>query len=383
MRRGGIFAQWGTGPARTVEQDTAISPVEGDSSKTLLRAAAQEHRQSTDLLELWKSLPYRDSWSPAVASRFWVEGSAGSFARQLRQLNIPLYILGGWHDELRDQGIIALLNVPNSRIVIGPWTHCKNEGFALLEEIHRFFDTYLKDLPTGLAQEPPIHYYTMQGPSAGTWHSASQWPLPDVKMLRLFVHDPASLSVKPPERETGRRFGVSAKVTCPGEGLGPYMQPCHVPNEGASFAGETLKQPLEVTGNPLAHLIVSADRPDADVFGYLEDVAPDGSVYVVTEGRLKASLRSIAPPPFSVPGTPWHRSFEEDAAPVSLNEKVTLDFDFLPTSYVFAIGHRVQVTITGIDYRERARDPLLNGEHITVYNGKQDPSAIELPTVRR
>ena len=69
MRRGGIFAQWGTGPQRTVAEDVAIEPVDGDSDRHLLRQAAEEHQKSTNLLELWKALPYRDSWSPLVGTR--------------------------------------------------------------------------------------------------------------------------------------------------------------------------------------------------------------------------------------------------------------------------------------------------------------------------
>ena len=120
-----------------------------DADKTLLREAAEEHQKSTDLLALWRQLPYRDSWSPLVGSRFWAESSVSSYAQQLLQLGVPVYIMGGWHDELRDQGVIALLNIPRSRILIGPWKHCANPGFELLQEIHRFFDTYLKGIAYG------------------------------------------------------------------------------------------------------------------------------------------------------------------------------------------------------------------------------------------
>jgi hypothetical protein len=44
MRRGGIFAQWGTGPQRTLEEDLLVEPVGGDADKVLLRAAAEEHQ---------------------------------------------------------------------------------------------------------------------------------------------------------------------------------------------------------------------------------------------------------------------------------------------------------------------------------------------------
>jgi uncharacterized protein len=374
-RRGGIFAQWGTGPQRTLEQDMAIQPVEGDENKAQLRQAAEEHQQSTVLYEMWRGLPYRDSTSPAVQSRFWSEGSVASFAPQLRQGGVPLYILGGWHDELRDQGIITLLNVPNSRIIIGPWKHCMNDGFPLFEEIHRFFDTYLKGVATNLANEPRVHFFTMDGATGeGHWQSASAWPLAGSQPQTLYLRGHA-LSGKPAAHIAHTNFSVSEKVSCPGSDLGPFMQPCHVAGEGASFQGVTLKQDLTVTGNPILHLLASFDRSDADVFGYLEDVAPDGSVYVVTEGRLKASLRATASAPFAVPGTPWHRAYKEDASPLKSGERAQLDFDLMPTSYVFARGHHVQLTLTGIDFRQRDRDPSLSGEHAAVYSG----SALSLP----
>jgi len=139
-----------------------------DESRTLLRQAAEEHQASTNLPELWKGMPYRDSFSPLVASRFWYEGSISSFAQKLRESGIALYIQGGWHDELRDQGLITWLNYPRAHLLIGPWAHCLNPGFELLQEMHRFFDTYLKGLPTGLQTEPPIHYFLQQPGGGGS-----------------------------------------------------------------------------------------------------------------------------------------------------------------------------------------------------------------------
>ena len=154
FRRGGIFAQWGTGPTRTIEEEMNVKPVDGDANKALLRLAVEEHQRSTPLFEMWKGLPYRDSYSPLVASRFWQEGSAANYLDQIRHSGAALYIMGGWRDELRDQGAIAFLNVPNSRIVFGPWLHCMNDGFLLLEEAHRFFDQYVKGIDLGMSSEP-------------------------------------------------------------------------------------------------------------------------------------------------------------------------------------------------------------------------------------
>lgn len=111
-RVGGIAAQWGTGPSRTVEQDMQNQPVAGDEDRALLHQAALEHQGSPPLAELWRGMPFRDSFSPLVLSRFWSEGSAGSYGDQIRASGVPLYVVGGWRDELRGQGVAALLNVP-------------------------------------------------------------------------------------------------------------------------------------------------------------------------------------------------------------------------------------------------------------------------------
>ncbi len=140
--RGGIFAQWGTGVQRTVEDDLKSKPVDGDESKALLLQAAQEHQMSTNLAAMWRGIPYRNDTSPLTLSRFWSEGSIASYADQLRQSGVALYVSGGWRDDLRKDGFVTFDNWPADRrhIVIGPWTHCRNEGFDLFAEMHRFFD---------------------------------------------------------------------------------------------------------------------------------------------------------------------------------------------------------------------------------------------------
>ncbi len=379
MRRGGIFAQWGTGPQRTLQEDMSVEPVDSDPDKVLLRAAAEEHQKSTDLLQMWRQLPYRDSWSPLVRSRFWAESSVSGYAPQLRQLAVPVYVLGGWHDELRDQGLIALLNLPGARVLIGPWRHCQNPGFELLQEMHRFFDTYLKGAALGLAAEPPVHYFTMDGGNGGRWRSASTWPVPGMRLERWFVSATPMLERHLPDRNFAGTFVVHTAVDCPGGGVGPFMQPCHTAGQGLSVRSASLRADLTITGNPIVNLPISADRDDANLFAYLEDVAPNDEVTVITEGRLKASLRAETDPPFAVPGTPWHRAYAQDASPLRASAVATLHFDLLPTSYVARAGHHLQLTLMGADYRERDRDPGVEGTRITLSSTTASPAWLDLP----
>jgi len=378
FRRGGIFAQWGTGPTRSIAEDMKVSPVDGDESKALLAQAAAEHQASTPLFEMWKQLPYRDSFSPLVGSRFWSESSAASYADQIRLSGIPLYIAGGWRDELRDQGMIAHLNVPGSKIIIGPWRHCDTENFAFLEEMQRFFDRYLKGIRTGVDQDAPIHYYTVNAPAGHEWRSATAWPLPGTQTQTWYLA--GGLLAAHAADAAPARFETRTDIACPDAGSGARVQPCHVSGYGASFAGPALPKPVEVTGNPIMTTWIASSGRDANVFAYLEDVAPDGSIHVVTEGRLKASLRKEDKAPWAMPaGVPWHRAYAEDAQPLTPDVPVALHFDMMPTSYVFLPGHRIQVTITGSDHRERARDG--GAPKITVLGDRAHASAIALPVI--
>ena len=140
-----------------------------------------------------------------------------------------------------------------------------------------------------------------------------------------------------------------------------------------------LTRDQEVTGNAIADLWIASSGTDANIFAYLEDVAPDGSVTVVTEGRLRASLRAEATAPWKMPaGVPWHRAYREDARPLDPGKPVELRFDMLPTSWVFKAGHRIQITVTGSDHRERERD-IQPAPAVTIYADANHPSRVTLP----
>jgi putative CocE/NonD family hydrolase len=382
MRRGGIFAQWGTGPTRTVAQDMDVKPVDGDEAKTLLRQAAEEHQRATSLFDLWKSMPFRDSWGPSVQSNFWSEGSVSSYAGQMRQSKVALYIVGGWRDEFRDQGLITFLNIPGSKILIGNWLHCQNEGFALVEEAHRFFDQHLKGIDTGVDRDPPIHYFTVgAGGGAGEWRSATQWPVPQARPVPFFFGRDGLLRDRFAGAPLNAGFTVDYGVACPDAGSGSTVQPCHVAGSGLSFASRPLDTDVESTGHGLADIWIASDAGDANIFLYVEDVAPDGTVSVVTEGRLKASLRKLDSAPWTLPGIPWHRAYAADAQPLEPGKPVRLQFDILPASYLFRKGHRLQFTVTGTDHRERARDQRSPAPRISLLSDRVHPSLVTLPVV--
>ena len=162
---------------------------------------------------------------------------------------------------------------------------------------------------------------------------------------------------------------------------GPYAQPCPVEQSAAHFVSPVLKHDTQVTGHPIADLSVSVNATDVNLFLYLEDVAPDGNVTSITDGRQRASLRKVVDAPWNYMGLPWRRSNREDVQPLTPGVPVRVRFDLLPISYIFKAGHRMRVSVAGADYRERDRETANPAPILTIYNSKEAPSEVLLPEV--
>jgi putative CocE/NonD family hydrolase len=388
--RGGIFANWGTGPERTLEQDMSSTPVQGDEAKSLLRRAAEDHRGATVLADMWHAMPYRDDYAPGVGSRFWYEGSVASYMPQANASGTAIYVQGGWYDDLREQGLVTYANLVNDKhIVIGPWGHCRSEGFDLRSEMLRFFDQHLKGIDTGILKQDRIHYFTINAPAGSEWRGSNNWPVDGTRPTAYYLRgrSPAGgdLQAQPP-RGAGARttFAVRYDVDCPTavkrpDGLLTGAPPCPLAQAGPHFISPALKKDTEITGDSVADLWVSSTASDGNFFVYLEDVTQDGSVIPVTDGRLKASLRTLDKPRYDVFGLPWHRSHGQDAKPLVPGEPAHLVFNILPTSYIFKAAHRIQISIAGADYRERDRSPVVPAPVVTVYGTPANPSFVTLP----
>lgn len=382
--RGGIISQYGTGPTRTIEDDMKAMPVQGDEGRTQLRQAAEEHLRSTNLLDLMKSMPYRDSWSPLVMAKFWGEVSIGVYLDQVKASKVPLYIQGGWYDDFRTEGLIAQANLPDqARIVIGPWRHCLNNGFDLRAEQLRFFDHHLKGKATGIETDKPIHYFTIGAPKGQEWRSAAKWPLPDERN-RAFLAA-AELRTKPLAKPAATSVTVDYAPVCPVDPVqpnwGPFAQPCHPEKASVAYTGPVMKTATELTGTPIADLWISSTAPEQPVFAYLEDLAPDGTVTVISEGRQRVSLRKVVKAKWETIGTPWRRSWTEDHAPLKAGEPVKVSFDLLAVSYVVPAGHQVRLAVSGSDPRQRGRVEVASAPTLTVHTGGDTPSSVILPFV--
>jgi putative CocE/NonD family hydrolase len=163
------------------------------------------------------------------------------------------------------------------------------------------------------------------------------------------------------------------------------MWPCGIDKHGLSYATAPLAQDAHIAGHPVADLWISASTPDADLFVYLEDVAPEGSITIVTHGRLRASHRGEQRAPFrNFMGLPYHSGERAAARPLVPGEPVRMRLDLLPTSTIVKAGHRLRVTIAGADPRQRSRNVQFDPPpQIRVLRDAAHASQLSVPIVGR
>ncbi|MBN1202467.1 MAG: CocE/NonD family hydrolase [Anaerolineae bacterium] len=401
---GGVFrddflTQWGF-RTRMLDKSWPAAPVDDDPDLRLLEQAIEEHQDNVNIYTLALDQPYRDSTSGPANTMLHFEWSPASYIEEINQSGVAIYHLAGWYDMYPRAALTWFnnLTVPQ-KIIVTYWSHSGSGGFNLMTEHLRWFDYWLKDIDNGIMDEPPITYFVMGAPDGERWRTAEQWPLPDEQPTVYYfqpgpsdsiasVNDgllgtepPASAGFDPYTVDYSTTTGQTTRWT-DGYG-GGYGYPDMVTNDqkGLTYTTPPLDVDTEITGHPVAHLWISADAEDADVYVYLEEVEADGTSTYITEGVLRASHRATSEPPFAYMGLPYHRSFEEDIAPLTPGEPVELLIDLLPTSNIFDAGHRIRITITGADADNYATLGLDPPPTISLYLGGEKSSSVTLPVI--
>lgn len=353
-------------------RDRTAVPVDGDEDRQLLEAAIAGHDEN---LETPGSVPYRDSHSEAFDSQWWLKSSPYTYEEQINDSGIAVYSAVNWDEEGPGYGpAFTFNNITNPRkIVFGPGEHCAwtdvlaTTGFDIRVEELRFFDHWLKGIDNGIMDEPPVYYYTYHKGGEGTWDFASDWPLPQEQRTAFQL---GSGSLDPDAQGSG-----STETT-----VDYGVNDSNFHDRGMTFTTAPLEEDMQVTGHPVLELWLSSTATDADVIARIDEVAPDGSsTYYTVEGRLRASLRETATPPYDNLGLPWHPFTEESVQPLEPGEPVLLEFDFYPTSMVFREGHRIRLTLNFAE--ERATVPREPAPMVTVHHNGQMNSSLILPVI--
>ena len=296
--------------------------------------------------------------------------------RHPEEMTVPIMMLGGWYDGYRNAIYRALTNLRVSRkAIIGPWNHRLDNPAPLADldrETLRWWDFWLKGKPTGVLQDPQLIAYmrrpyapsAMPGAIPGSWRAVDAWPPTGLTQHRLYFRTDRSLSGEASRPGSHLLRYVPSSGIEVGTWWGDPM-PDQRLADARALVCETppLSEEVAILGEPRAQLRASASAPQADWFVRLSDVAPDGTVALVTGGALNGSQRdSSAQPQTLIP-----------------NRVYDLKLSLLFTSWIFEKGHRVRVSVSNAQWPMYWPTPYPMTS--TLQMGGDSGSQITLPVV--
>ena len=302
----------------------------------------------------------------------------GSVAEDFAAIGCPVYAIGGWADGYSNAvpRLLAGLSVPRKGLV-GPWAHVyphdgvPGPSIGFLQEALRWWDHWLKELDTGIMDEPQYRVWMQEGvaPSTfhamrpGRWVAEERWPT-DRCGTRRYALNERGLEEKPDavtelQVRSPQTVGLTAGAWC-GFGVVGDMPGDQRPDDGKSlnFDSLPLEEGFEILGAPVVRLALTADRPRALLAVRLNDVAPDGASTRVTYGLLNLT----------------HRDSHEVPEALELGRSYTVTVRLNDAAHSFAPGNRLRVAISTAYWPVAWPSP--EPAVVTLLTGK---SVLELP----
>lgn len=393
----------------------SVKPVGTDENRDLLARAVADHRQNASPEGGLQGMTFRDDAKLANSLQDPDDRlvTPYPFQSDQRLREIPSYHWASFADAGTAEGAIArFLGSPAPmKVIIGYWTHGaygnanpftphEKDVTPSEQEQYRMMAEFLAPLkgPTDAGDdsarapaipesERAIHYFTA---GQDEWKATSTWPPPGTTSQRYYFDADSSLATVVPSGGGVDGYTVNFEVgtgcltrwsTQRGGTDVDYGDRVKVDRRLLTYTSEPLAASMEITGTPLVHLVMSSTEGDGAVIAYLESVAPDGRVTMLTEGQLRLIHWRVSDkaPPYPVAGP--YRTFERaDGQPMVPNQFEDIAFAMLPLSVEVPKGHRLRVAIAGNDADNFDRVPI---DAVPQYSFRRgvDGSYVDLPVV--
>ncbi len=304
-----------------------------------------------DWREMWLERLENEPFLPARwlqhqrRDAYWQHGSV---IEDYAAIKARVLAIGGWGDAYKNAVPQLVEALPGAKGIVGPWVH-KYPHFAVpeprigfLQEALRWWDRWLKDIDTGVEDDPDYRAYLMDGLRPAAWYTErpGHWIAEDTGATSHLEAETLHLT------DRGLRANpdhlnatISSPAHCGAEGgeycaiwLGPEMPGDQRSDDALSTTFDTapLDFDMDIVGAPRITLTLASDRPQAQIAVRLNHVHPDGASSRITYGVLNLShRRSASAPEPMTPGTA---------------EEVTLSLDHIATRV--PKGHRLRVAIS-------------------------------------
>jgi predicted acyl esterase len=290
-------------------------------------------------LETWLQHQRRDA--------YWRHGSV---CEDYGAIQCPVYVVGGWTDGYTNAipRMLERLSVPRKGL-IGPWAHAyphfarPGPQIGFLQETLRWWDHWLKDVDTGVMDEPMLRVWMVESVKPATYHDTlpghwieeSSWPPSAIAPYRFFLNDNElgleKASLTPRSIRSPQTVGKHAGEWCPFGGdsdqAGDQRE-----DDARSLIFETppLDRALEILGAPIVTVDIASDKPIANLVVRLCDVHPLGASLRVSYGILNLT----------------HRDGHEAPLPLAVGHRYRMGIQLNDAGSTFQAGHRIRLALS-------------------------------------
>ena len=344
------------------------------------------------------------------------------FAPWLNRLTVPTLNVAGWWDQEDFYGPIKIYELLERHdtanknfLVVGPWNHggwSRGEGRKLgpvdfgsataehyrKEILAPFLAYYLKD-----KRNPDLPEALTFRTGADEWVRHDEWPPKrNVTGQKLYLREKGNLSFEPPTADAGKAF--DSYISDPDHPVPYRHRPINVKSgwrtwlledqrfvdnrpDVLTFATDTLKNDVTVSGKIVANLFASTTGTDSDWVVKLIDVYPEN---YPADSAMSGYELMIAGDVFR---GRYYKSFEKPQ-PIPANKVMNYQIGFPANDHVFKKGHRIMVQVQSSWFPVIDRNPQRFVSNIflakesdfqratqRVYHSRQYASYIALPVV--
>ena len=383
--------------------------------------------------------PLRDSWYRHLPMRDWIDRlkeaapyfheyfdneTDGPYwwkinlLKHVQHIDLPMFHVSSWYDIFLEGALnsyqamrgdaVSVRARNNQKLLVGPWAHIRpytaptsgetgdidfgpDARIELHEHMLRWYDYWLKDIETGIMDEPPVSIFVM---GENRWRSENEWPLARTHYTRYYLHadSPANtrhgvgvLSTAPPGDEPADTFVYDPADPAPTRRGSTLIIPQGVEDQREVedrpdvlvYTSAPLERDMELTGPIAVHLFASSTAVDTDFTAKLVDVWPDGYAHNLQDGIVRARYRtSAAEPSFLEPGRVYD-----------------FEIDLWSVSHLVKNGHRLRLEVSSSNFPRFDRNPntgapigqdaRLESARQTVHHSTAHPSHVVLPVIPR
>jgi len=248
--------------------------------------------------------------------------------------------------------------------------------------ILRWLDYWLKGIDTGIMDEPPVVIYD---DGKDEWRYENEYPLARTKWMKFYLHSNPARPTEPPQGLISMEEPEESEE--PDKFKAPRPRAELTLNKAVlAYATPSLNEDLTLQG-PLSVTLygssVTTDTSPLAWFVKVGDVAPDGTVKLITKGNLKASHREVDEAR-SKPGQPWH-SFQNPVI-VEPNKIYDYQIEIQPIFHTFKAGHKIWLQIASDDpdfilenFSDQVPGPV--PAENSIHHDKAHPSHLLLPVI--